>query len=85
MLAACYTHAMAAIQIKDVPERIHDLARRRAERLDLTLGEYVLSLIRNDLERSDVTEWRQRMLARPVTNLPSGLVQGLLDEGRTGS
>ena len=82
MLTACYTHAMAAIQIKDVPNRIHELARRRAESLDLTLGDYVLSLIRNDLERGDVKEWRQRMLARPVINLPKGLVIDVLDEGR---
>ena len=82
MLRACYTHAMAALQIKDVPHDLHDKARARAEQLDLTLGDYVLSLIRRDLERNKSREWRSALLERPVTEIPPGLVVELIREGR---
>lgn len=73
---------MAALQIKDVPSDLHDRARDRAEQLDLTLGDYVLSLIRRDLERSKVREWRERLLERPVIQIPEGLVVSMIREGR---
>jgi len=82
MLAACYAHAVAALQIKDVPHDLHDKARPRAEQLDLTLGDYVLSLIRRDLERNKSREWRSALLERPVTEIPPGLVVELIREGR---
>ena len=45
---------MAAIQIKDVPSDLHKKARLRARNLDLTLGDYVLSLIRRDMDRDKI-------------------------------
>ena len=82
MLSACYGENMAALQIKDVPARLHDRARERAEQMDLTLGEYVLSLIRRDLERAEVRDWRESLLDRPVTVIPEGLILELIREGR---
>ena len=73
---------MAALQIKDVPSELHKRARTRAEELDLTLGDYVLSLIRRDLERSQAREWRAQLLERPVVAIPEGLVVELIREGR---
>ena len=73
---------MAALQIKDVPGELHKRARTRAEELDLTLGDYVLSLIRRDLERSQAREWRAQLLERPVVAIPEGLVVELIREGR---
>ncbi|MFM7083028.1 MAG: hypothetical protein ACKOJH_11475 [Actinomycetota bacterium] len=73
---------MAALQIKEVPSELHERARTRAEELDLTLGDYVLSLIRRDLERSQAREWRAQLLERPVVAIPEGLVVELIREGR---
>ncbi|MEY3615723.1 MAG: hypothetical protein RLZZ518_724 [Actinomycetota bacterium] len=73
---------MAAIQIKDVPSELHKKARLRARNLDLTLGDYVLSLIRRDMDRGEVREWRAALLERPVTQLPADLVLELIREGR---
>jgi hypothetical protein len=73
---------MAALQIKNVPTDLHKRARKRAESLDLTLGDYVLSLIRRDLERSSAREWREQLLRRPVTPLRDGLVLELIREAR---
>lgn len=73
---------MAALQIKDVPPDLHKRARKRAENLDLTLGEYVLTLIRRDLQRNEVREWREQLLKRPVVSIPDGLVLELIREGR---
>jgi len=48
----------------------------------LTLGEYVLTLIRRDLQRNEVREWREQLLKRPVVSIPDGLVLELIREGR---
>ena len=61
---------------------LHERARERAEQMDLTLGEYVLTLIRRDLERGEVREWRESLLSRPVTAIPDGLILELLRESR---
>lgn len=73
---------MNVLQIKEVPSELHERARARAEELDLTLGDYVLSLIRRDLERSQAREWRAQLLERPVVAIPVGLVVELIREGR---
>jgi len=73
---------MAALQIKEVPSKLHERARARAKELDPTLGYYVLSLIRRDLERSQAREWRAQLLERPVVAIPEGLVVELIRDGR---
>jgi hypothetical protein len=64
------------------PSDLHKKARLRARNLDLTLGDYVLSLIRRDMDRGEVREWRAALLERPVTQLPADLVLELIREGR---
>ena len=39
---------MGAIQVKDVPEELHEALRRRAIQEGMTLADYVLDLIRRD-------------------------------------
>jgi hypothetical protein len=73
---------MAALQIKDVPPDLHKRARKRAESLDLTLGDYVLSLIKRDLDRNKARDWREQLLRRPVVPLRDGLVLELIREAR---
>lgn len=57
MLLACYTPRMSAIQIKNVPDDLHEAVRRRARDEGLTVGEYVLTLIERDLAFPSQRQW----------------------------
>jgi hypothetical protein len=46
-----------AIQVKDVPSELHDALRDRARAQGRTIGQYVLDLIRTDLQRPSDAEW----------------------------
>ena len=37
MLLSCYCHAMSNLQVKNVPEAVHDELRRRADARGITL------------------------------------------------
>ena len=56
---------MGAIQIKNVPEDLHDAIRSRAEEKGKTVSEYMLDLARRDLGKLTVQEWVARVRSRP--------------------
>jgi hypothetical protein len=67
---------MSNIQIKDVPEEVHERLRRRAERANMSLRDYVLSLIDRDLATPSKEDWLRSLrrlerarLARPAATL----------------
>jgi plasmid stability protein len=55
---------MGAIQVKDVPEEVHEALRRRAIKEGMTLADYVLDLIRRDLGLPSRREWFERLATR---------------------
>lgn len=57
MPTACYDEAMSHLQIKNVPEATHAELRRRAEQEGMSLRDYVLRLIRRDLDLPSVRDW----------------------------
>lgn len=56
---------MANIQIKTVPDEIHEMLRKRAAESDMTIRDYLLDLIRRDLARPTREEWFRRIRSRP--------------------
>jgi len=61
---------MGAIQVKDLPEELHEALRRRAIEEGMTLADYVLDLIRRDLGLPSRREWFERLAGRePVRNV----------------
>lgn len=48
---------MATIQIKNVPPDLHEAARMRARLNGLSLSDYLLELIRQDLQVPDLAAW----------------------------
>ena len=48
---------MGAIQIKNVPEELHDTIRSRAAAKGKTVSDYMLDLAKRDLGRPTVQEW----------------------------
>lgn len=66
MLLACYRLHMANIQVKNIPEKLHNRLRRYAREQDCTLAEIILEAIEREVARR---EWRKRFAARPKTQL----------------
>jgi antitoxin FitA len=60
---------MGAIQVKDVPEELHEALRRRAIQEGMTLADYVLDLIRRDLGLPSRREWLERLATREPVNI----------------
>jgi plasmid stability protein len=59
---------MGAMQVKNVPEDLHEAVRRRAAEEGMTVGEYILSLIRRDLAVPSQRQWLARLATRaPIT------------------
>jgi hypothetical protein len=63
---------MGAIQVKDVPEELHEALRRRALAQGMTMADYVLDLIRRDLGLPSRREWFERLATREPVNLRPG-------------
>jgi len=73
---------MSSVQVKNVDEETHELLRLRASAAGMTLGDYVLELIRKDLRKPSRAEWLARVRARPPANVSHGEVIRAIDEGR---
>ena len=56
---------MGAIQVKNVPEDLHDELRQRAENEGTSISEYVLRLIRRELSLPTTDEWFAMLKANP--------------------
>jgi antitoxin FitA len=65
---------MGAIQVKDVPEELHEALRRRAVAEGMSLADYVLDLIRRDLGLPSRREWFERLAAKKPVNIPPGVI-----------
>jgi plasmid stability protein len=55
---------MGAIQIKNVPEDLHDAIRSRAAAKGKTVSDYMLDLAKRDLAKPTVQEWVARVRSR---------------------
>jgi antitoxin FitA len=51
---------MGAIQVRDVPDELHEALRRRAESEGMTMREYLLRVIERDLSLPTPREWLAR-------------------------
>ena len=73
---------MGAIQVKDVPEELHEALRRRAIQEGMTMADYVLDLIRRDLGLPSRREWLERLATREPVDLGPGVVAEALHAAR---
>jgi hypothetical protein len=79
MLLACYRSHMANIQVKNIPEKLHNRLRRYAREQDCTLGEIILEAIEREVARR---EWHKRFSGHPMTHLASSAAELLEQERR---
>ncbi len=63
---SCYDHDMAHLQVKNVPDSVHDRLRCFARETNRTLSAAVLAAVERELE---AWEWRKRWAQRPETDL----------------
>lgn len=56
-----YDRSMPSVQVKDVPEEVHSVLRRRAAAAGQSLQEYLLARLRRDAETPTVEELFQRI------------------------
>ena len=71
--------AMANIQVKNIPEKLHNQLRRYAREQGRTLGEIILEAIEREVSRR---EWQKRFSGRPSTQLRLSAAQLLEEERR---
>ncbi|MGH9259687.1 MAG: FitA-like ribbon-helix-helix domain-containing protein [Acidimicrobiales bacterium] len=56
---------MATLQIRNFPDDLKERVRERADRADLTMSDYVIRLVRTDLEQPTMEEWLARAAQLP--------------------
>jgi plasmid stability protein len=66
MPKACHIHAMANLQVKNIPDTLHQRLRRYAQEHNCTLSDVVLIALERELARR---EWHERLAQRPTTDL----------------
>ena len=79
MPQACYILFMANIQVKNVPENLHNRLRRYAREQGCTLGDIILESIEREVARR---EWHKRFANRPSTRLRRAAAKLLEEERR---
>jgi plasmid stability protein len=83
MLMACYAHAMSAIQVKNVPEDLHDRLRARARAEGRSMSDYVLYVLERDLALPTTREWLEQLKrSDTVTDVSREDILAALHEGR---
>lgn len=70
------------LQIRGIPVKTRDALRRKAESMGVSMSQYLVDLIRQDVERMSVEAWIEMMLKRPRSNISSAEVQAALREAR---
>ncbi len=66
MRRACYGHDVANLQVKNVPETLHERLRSYARENRSTISAAVLSAVERELA---IWEWRRSLARRPETEL----------------
>lgn len=80
---ACYGHAMANLQVKNVPPELYEELRRRAAQRHVTIRDYVLALIVDDQRRPTADDWLESLRSRgPLADLAGVDVAAIVRAGR---
>ena len=68
---------MANLQVKNIPDTLHERLRRHARENDCTISAAVLIAVERELDR---WEWRKRLAQRPRTDLGIEAAALLMEE-----
>ncbi|HEX6425262.1 MAG TPA: hypothetical protein VFZ79_17380 [Acidimicrobiales bacterium] len=56
---------MSTLQIRNFPDDLKERLRERARRADLTMSDYVIHLVREDVRMPTIEEWLARVAELP--------------------
>lgn len=68
---------MANLQVKNIPDTLHQRLRRYAKKHRCTLSDIVLMALERELARR---EWHERLVMRPTTDLGTSAASLLTQE-----
>lgn len=61
--------SVGAIQVKNVPEELHDAIRRRAAKQGLTVSQFVLETLRREMAFPTMDEWLDEVATHEPVDL----------------
>ena len=70
------------LQIRGMPVALRDRLRRRADGKGLSMSQYVIEILRDDLARPTIAEWVAEVGKLPSINLGGKTGADLVREGR---
>jgi hypothetical protein len=70
------------VQIRGVPVALRDRLRRRADGKGLSMSQYVIEILKDDLERPTLAEWLAAVGKSPPSDLGGQTGADLVREGR---
>jgi hypothetical protein len=70
------------LQIRGILVKTRDALRRKADSNGVSMSQYLIDLIRKDVEKVTVAEWIEMMRRRPRSSIASEQVQQALREAR---
>ncbi len=66
----CMAARKTDLQIRGIPVELRERLRRRAAGKGVSMTQYVMELIRDDLSRPSMEEWLARLATRKPVKLP---------------
>ena len=86
MQNACYDHEVAGkktdLQVRGMPVALRERLRRRADGKGLSMSQYVIEILADDLARPTLAEWLAEVGKSPPIDLGGKTGAELVREGR---
>jgi plasmid stability protein len=76
---------VATLQIRNFPDDLKERLRARSEQADLTMSDYVITLVRRNLDEPTMDEWLARVADQPEhpeLNLTAAKARGVARAAR---
>jgi plasmid stability protein len=81
MLLACYCHAVGNLQVKHLPDDVHDALRARAREEGISLSELVSRVLKREVAKPSLSAWLADLDRQPILDKDLNTV-AVLDELR---
>jgi plasmid stability protein len=78
MPGACHNHPMANLQVKNLPDVLHERLRKYAQKHHRTISDIALEALEREMARN---EWHEQLARRPATDLRTSAAS-LLEQER---
>jgi len=73
---------VAALQVRNLPDDLHDLLRQRADAEGRTISEVVTEILDRELRRPRIHEWLDLVSRTPSVDISTDEIVSIVREGR---